>query len=122
VELQAAYWRKQFDALTTQAEEVRNRLFGLGAAKPKTAEPSPVSIHHEPAKKTPPRAQETPKKGRSPAARDPAAERLKKKPDTQKLGVPPPAGPGVCPPDERQPGSRKKGSQEDTPNTKSLSV
>ena len=115
VELQAAYWRKQFDALTTQAEEVRNRLFGLGAAKPKTAEP----IQHEPAKKTPPRAQETPKKGHSPAARDPAAERLKKRPDTQKLEVPPPAGPavgpGVCPPDERQPGSRKRGSQEDTP-------
>lgn len=113
VELQAAYWRKQFDALTTQAEEVRNRLFGLGAAKPKTAEPSPVSIHHELAK-APPRAQETPKKGHSPA---PAAERLKKKPDTQKLEGPPSAGPGpgVCPPDERQPGSRKMSSQEDTP-------
>ena len=120
VELQAAYWRKQFDALTTQAEEVRNRLFGFGAVKPKTAEPSPKSIPHEPAKKAPPRAQETPKMWHSPAARDPAAKRLKQKPDnTQKLEAPPPAGPatgaGVRPPDERQPGIRKKGIPVDKP-------
>jgi hypothetical protein len=43
VELQAAYWRKQFDAFTAPSEEVRNRLFEFGAAKPKTAELSPES-------------------------------------------------------------------------------
>ena len=116
VELQAAYWRKQFHALTTQAEEVRNRLFGFGAAKPKTAEPLPGSSHHEPAKKAPHRAQVTPEKRHSPAARDPIAKRLKQKPDTQKE-APAPAGPadgpGVRPPNERQPGTRKKGTPGD---------
>jgi hypothetical protein len=109
VELQAAYWRKQFDALTTQAEEVRNRLLGFGTAKPKTAELWPESTHHEPAKKAPPRAQETPKKGHSPAAQDSAAKRLKQTPDTQKREAPPPAGPIV------QPGTGRKGTPEDTP-------
>ena len=33
VDLQAAYWRKQFDAFTTQADEVGNRLFELGQAQ-----------------------------------------------------------------------------------------
>jgi phasin len=113
VELQAAYWRKQFDALTTQAEEVRNRLFGFGAAKPKTAEPLPGPSHHEAAEKAPHRAQATPEKRHSPAARDPTAERLKQKADTQKHEAPAPAGPGVRPPDERQSGTRKKGTPED---------
>lgn len=117
VELQAAYWRKQFDAHTTQAEEVGNRLFRFGVAKPKTAEPSPETIQNEPVRKAPPL--ETPKKGPSPAARDPAAERLKQKLDTQKLEAPPPAGPaagpGVRPPDERQLRTRKKGTPEDKP-------
>jgi len=107
VELQAAYWRKQFDAFTIPSEEVRDRLFEFGAAQRKTAEPSPESIHHEPAKKAPPHAQETPKKGHSPGA-----QRLKQRPDTQKLETPPTAGPadvpGVRPPDERQPGTRKR--------------
>jgi hypothetical protein len=117
VELQAAYWRKQFDALRTEAEEVRDRLFGFGAAKPKTAEPSPEFIRHDPAKKAPPRAQETPKRGHSPAARDLAAERLNQKPDTQKLEAPPAAGPGVRGPHESQPGTRKRGTPEDKPKT-----
>jgi phasin len=117
VELQAAYWRKQFDGLTNQAEEVRNRVFGFGGAKPQTAEPSPESIHREPAKKAPPRAQETPKKGHGPAERNPAAERLKQEPDRQKLGAPPPVGPaaaGVRPPDKRQP-TRKQSTSKDKP-------
>jgi phasin len=115
VELQAAYWRKQFDALTTEAEEVCHRLFGFGAAKPKSAEPSPESIRHEPAKKAPPRLQETLKMGHSPAARDLAAKKLKQKPETQKREAPPAARPGVRPPDERQPGTRKKGAPADKP-------
>jgi hypothetical protein len=110
VELQAAYWRKQFDAVTTQAEEVRNRLFEFGAAKPKAVEPSPQSIDHEPAKKAPPRAQEAPKKRHSPAARDPAAEAQRR--DTQELEAPP-AGPTVPPSDERQSGTRRKGAPGD---------
>ena len=66
MELHAAYWRKQFDAFTTQAEEVRNRMFEFGAAKPKAVEPSPRSIPHEPAKKAPIRAQKAPKKRHHP--------------------------------------------------------
>jgi phasin len=115
VELQAAYWGKQFDALTTEAEEVRNRLLGFGAAKPKTAEPSPESIRHDPAKKAPPRAQETPKRGHSPTARDLAAERLNQKPDTQKREAPSASGPGVRGPHEGQRGTRKRGTPEDKP-------
>ena len=109
VELQAAYWRKQFDAFNTQAEEVRNRLCEFGAAKPKKAEPSPQSIHHEPAQKAPPLSHETPKTGSSPATRDPAAERLKQSPITQKLETLPATGPTVRPSDETQSGIRKKG-------------
>ena len=112
VELQAGYWRKQFHALTTQAEEVRSRLFGFGAAKPKTAEPLPGSSHHEPAKKAPHRAQATPEKRHSPAARDPIAKRLKQKPDTQRE-APALAGPADRPHNERRPGTRKKGTPED---------
>jgi phasin len=116
VELQAAYWRKQFDAFTTPSEEVRNRLFEFSAAKPKTAEPSPESIQHEPAKEAPPRARETPKKGHSPAA----AERRKHRPDTQKLESPSAAGPtGVRPSDKRQ-RTRKKGTPENEPVPESL--
>jgi hypothetical protein len=101
-----------------------HRLFGLGAAKPKTAEP-PESGHHEPAAKakTTIRAEGGSKKGRNSTARKPAA-RLKQRPDTQKLeGAPPTgpaAGPGVRPPDERQPGTRKKGAPEDEPVPQSL--
>ena len=61
VELQAQYWRKQIAAFTTQAEKARDRLFEFGA--PKKAESSPEFIHHEPAQKSPPHGQETPKTG-----------------------------------------------------------
>ena len=124
VELQAAYWRKQFDAFTTPSEEVRNRLFEFGTAEPKTAKPSPESIHHEPAKKASPRARGTPKKGHSPAAQDQTPERLKQRPDTQKLETPlearPAAGLRVRPPDKRQPRTRKKGTPENEPVPESL--
>jgi len=102
VELQAAYWRKQFDAFTTQAEEVRHRLFEFGAARPQTAETSPESIPHEPAKKTQPPAQEAPKKAHSPAARGPSVEGQRR--DTQE---PPAAGSTVRPPAKTRPGTRK---------------
>jgi len=98
------------------------RLFGLGAAKPKTVESAPESGHLEPAAKTKTtiRAEGASKKGRNPTARKPGA-RLKQKPDTQKLEAAPPtgpaAGPGVRPPDET--GTRKKG-QEDEPAPQSL--
>ena len=96
VELQAACWRKQIDAFTTQAEKARDRLFEFGA--PKKA--SPESLHHEPAQKSPPHGQETPKTGLSPSTRDPA---------TQKLETSPATGPTVRPTDETQSGTRKKG-------------
>ena len=57
------------DLVTPQSHYAR--LFGFGAAKPKTAESAPESIHHESAKKPLRRVQEAPKKGRSPTARDP---------------------------------------------------
>ena len=103
VELQAAYWRKQFDTFTAQAEEVRHWLFKLGAARPQTVETSPESIPHEPAKRTPPAAQEAPKKGHSPAARGLAAEGQRR--DTQE----PPAAAGsiVRPPAETRPVNSK---------------
>jgi hypothetical protein len=113
VELQAAYWRKQFDALTTQAEEVRHQLFEFGAAKPHTVETSPEPIHPEPAKETPPPAQEAPKKGHRPAARDPAGESQRR--DTPELYAPPATGSTVRPPHETQPGTRKKGAPGDEP-------
>jgi hypothetical protein len=100
VELQAAYWRKQFDAFTTQAEEVR------GAAKPKAVETSPEPIQHAPAKETLPPPQEAPKNRRIPAALDIAAEGQRR--DTQE---PPAAGSTVRQPDETQ--TRKKGAAGD---------
>ncbi len=105
VELQAAYWQKQFGAFGTQAEEVRNRLPEFGTAKAKTAEPWTESIHHEPVKVAPPIAHETPRKRYISPARAPAPENLKLKPDTQKLEAPPPVGSGVRPL-ERQPPTR----------------
>jgi hypothetical protein len=85
VNLLAGYWRKQFDELTTQAEEVRNRLFGFSAAKPKTPVPSPQSGLHESAEKSITRLQ----KGQSPTARDSATARLKLNSDTLKVEAPP---------------------------------
>jgi hypothetical protein len=108
VELQAAYWRKQFDAFTTQAEDVRNRLFEFGAAKPKAVEPSPERVP-EPTKKAPPHAQEVPKKRHSPAARYPEAQRRA----IPELEAPPAARPTVRPSVERQSATRRKGAPGD---------
>src|SRR6478672_9768690 len=47
VELQTAYWRKQFDVST----QVHNWLFEPGAAKPITTAPASESIRQETAKK-----------------------------------------------------------------------
>lgn len=96
VELQAAYWRQQFDAATTQAEEVRDRLCELGA--PKKAAPWPEPLHHQPVKKAPSLGYETPNTGLTPATRDP--ERLKQSPIT------------VRPSDETQSRTGKKGAVE----------
>ena len=53
VELQTAYWRKQFDIST----QVHNRLFESGAAKPKATAHASESIRQETAKKAPSLAQ-----------------------------------------------------------------
>ena len=112
VKLQASYWWKQFDELTTQAEEVRNRLFGFSTAEPKAPEPSPESVLREPAKKSLTRLQQ----GHIPAAQDPANARLKQKSDRQKVEAPPLAArtaeSGVRPPDETQLGIRKRSTAE----------
>jgi hypothetical protein len=115
VELQAAYWRKQFEPVATASEEVRNRLFNFSAATPKTAESSPESLRHEPAKEAPFRAQETLKNGHSPAARDRTAERPNQRPDTRKLASPTAGQAGVCSPDERKPTTPKKGTSKKEP-------
>ena len=106
VELQAAYWRKQFDAFTTQADEAHNRLMRLYAPEPKTAEPPTEFIRNETAKKAPSSCvEEAP-------ARDPAEGQRR---DPQKLGAPPVAGSTVRPLDESQSGARKKGAPGDEP-------
>ena len=95
LQLQAAYWRKQFDAFATQAEEVR------GGAKPEAVETSPEPIQHEPAKEAPPPAQE---------ARVSAAEGGTQKPEARPGLVAPPA---VRPPDEKQSATPTEGAPQD---------
>jgi hypothetical protein len=103
VELQAAYWWKQFDAFTTQADETHNRLMRLYAPEPKTTESPTESIRNETAKKAPSRAQEAP-------ARDPAEGQRR---DPQKFGAAPVAGSTVRPLDESQSKARKNGAPGD---------
>jgi Phasin protein len=94
-QLLASYWRKQFDELTAQLEEVRKRLFGFSAAEFKTREPFPES-------------------GLQETAQDPTSARLKLNSDTQSVQSPPFApgttGSEVRAPKERQPRSRKRGT------------
>jgi hypothetical protein len=116
VKLQATYWLKQFDAFTTQAYEAQNRLIGLYAPAPKTAEPPLESIRNKTSKKAPSNAQEAPKKKHSPAARDRAEGQRR---DTQELGEPPVAASTVRPLDERQSKARKKGAPGDEPTQQS---
>jgi hypothetical protein len=115
VELHAAYWRRQFEPVAIPSEEVRNRLFNFSAATPKTVEPSPESLRHEPAKEAPFRGQETLKNGHSPAARDRTAERPNQRSDTRKFESPTAGQAGVCPPDERKPTTRKNGTSKKEP-------
>ena len=83
VELQAAYWWKQFDVFAPKAEEVRD------ATKPKAVETSPESIQHEPAKETPPPAQRRRKNGTAPRREIPSPSgRLR---DTQEFEASPAA-------------------------------
>jgi hypothetical protein len=104
VELQAAFCRRQFDTVATQAEEVRNRLFELGAAT--TVATLPKSIHHELA-----RDEAAPKKSHTPAAPDAGAEGQTR--DPQELKAPPAAASTAGPPDETQRGIRKKDARRD---------
>jgi len=106
VQLLARTWRKQVDELTTQAEEVRNRLFGFSSVEPETPDASPESDLQETAKL---------KKGHSPAAQDPDTGRLKPNSGTQHVAAPAFArtvGSGVRAPNERQLRSRKEGTAE----------
>ena len=99
VELQAAFCRRQLDAVATQAEEVRNRLFEFGAAT--TVATLPKSIHHELARDV-----AAPKKSHTSAAPDAGAEGPTR--STQQLKAPPAARSTARPPDETQRGIRKK--------------
>ena len=93
VKLQASFWWKQFNEFTAQAEEVRIRLFGLGAVEPEPTtqpestpqpEPTPEPRLEEPATKLhDPQQQE-----HRLAAQDPAIPRAKQKPAKQKVETP----------------------------------
>jgi Phasin protein len=97
VELQAAFCRRQLDAVATQAEVVRNRLFELGAAT--TVATLAKSINHELA-----RDEAAPKKSHNPAATDAGAEGPTR--GAQGLKAPPATGSTARPPDETQRGTR----------------
>jgi hypothetical protein len=116
VQLQAACWRKQFDAATTQAEEVRHRMieFGVGL---KAAAPSPECLR-EPVGKPSPRAQEAPKKRHSFTARVAVTEAQMG--DTLELKVPPAAAPTARQSDERQSETRKKSALQEEGHQRSL--
>jgi hypothetical protein len=103
-ELQAAFCRRQFDAVATQAKEVRNRLFELGATT--TVATLPKSVHHELA-----RDEAAPKKSHTPAAPDAGAEEATR--DTQEVKAPPAAASTARPSDETQRGIRKKDAGRD---------
>lgn len=111
VELQTDYWRKQFEVLS-QADEFHIRLFEFDAAERKTVQPSPESIGHEPARKTPVRVQEAAKNTESPAARERVAWQGH---DAQKPARPPAAGPTVRPRVARRTVTQEKGAREDEP-------
>jgi hypothetical protein len=110
VELQTAYWRKQFDVITTQPDEVHNRLF-----EPKTTAPASESIRQETAKKAPSRAQEATK--HSPTERDRVEWHRR---DRQKLARPSATGPTVRPSVAKQSAPQKKGAPKDEPFRQSL--
>ena len=99
VELQTAYWRKQFDVPT----QVHNRLFESGAAKPITTAPASESIRHETAKKAPSRAQEATKD--RPTERDRVEWHRR---DRQKLARPSATGPTVRPSVAKQTRRKKR--------------
>jgi hypothetical protein len=82
VKLQTSFWWKQFTEFTTQAEEVRKRLFGFGTAE---QEPTPDPGPREPASKSVTRSHQE----QSPTAQDPIAKRPKQKPDRQNVETPP---------------------------------
>ena len=115
VELQTAYWRKQFDVITTQPDEVHNQLFEFGTAKPKTTKPASETIRHETAEKATSRAQETTK--HSPTERDRVEWHRR---DRQKLARPSATGPTVRPGVAKQSASQKKDAPEDEPFRQSL--
>ena len=87
------YWRKQFDDLRIQAEEVHNRLLGRSAAKPASTEPMPDPRFQAPAPKSLTRLAE----GRGPNAQECATQSPEQNSDAQKAEVPPVAAPTAGP-------------------------
>ena len=93
VKLQASFWWKQFNEFTAQAEEVRRRLFGLGAVEPEPSTKPESTPQPEPTPE--PRLEEPVTSLHAPqqqehrlAAQDPAIPRAKQKPAKQKVGTP----------------------------------
>ena len=114
VQLQAAYWRKQFNKATTQAEEVRRRVIGVGL----TAEaPSPERVR-DPVNKASPWAEEAPKTRHSCTARVPIAEAQRG--DTPKIEAPRAARPTARQPDERRSKTRKKNAPQEEAHQRNL--
>jgi Phasin protein len=87
------YWRKQFDDLRIQAEEVHNRLLGRSAAKPASTEPMPDPRFQAPAPKSLTRLAE----GRGPNAQECATQSPEQNSDAQKAEVSPVAAPTAGP-------------------------
>ena len=85
VQLQASFWWKQFNEFTTQAEEVRRRLFGFSAAVEPELTPEP-ELAPEPRLKEPASKLLTrPQQEHRPAAHDRAKARPRQKPAKQKV-------------------------------------
>ena len=116
VQLQAAYWRKQFNTATTQAEEVRHRTSSLAWVS-RQKRPR-LSASESPVNKASPRAEEAPKKRHSCTARVPIAEAQRG--DTPKLEAPPAARPTARQPDERQSETRKKSAPQEEAHQRNL--
>ena len=111
VELQTAYWRKQFDDSPPNPMKFTIGCFRLWHGKAQNDEARrPSSIRHETAKKAPSRAQEATK--HSPTERDRVEWHRR---DRQKLARPSATGPTVRPSVAKQSAPQKKGAPKDEP-------
>jgi hypothetical protein len=78
--LQASFWWKQLNELSTQAEDVHKRLFGFSAVRERTPEPDLRAPAQE--------SRISPQPEHRLAAQDPAIPKAKQKPAKQKVETP----------------------------------